>query len=246
MQVTSSSKCYVSAGWDDVPHLSDDAKRELLASTPRHLRDARSKGIPSMGAGAVYPVDIDTLLVEPFPIPAYWRRAYGLDVGWNRTAALWLAYDPDPDTVYFYTEHYQGQALPAVHAAAIKARGAWIPGVIDPAARGRSQRDGEQLIVDYRKAGLNLVVADNSVEAGIYEVWTRMETGRLKIFRTLGRTQHELRLYRRDDRGKIVKKHDHLMDAMRYAIMSGLRIATTKPVPKASPLSRAGDDVIGY
>ena len=36
------------AGWDDVPHLEERTKTELLESTPPHLRDARSKGIPSL------------------------------------------------------------------------------------------------------------------------------------------------------------------------------------------------------
>jgi hypothetical protein len=100
------------------------------------------------------------------------------------TAAVWAAHDYDSDTVDLYSEYYRSHAEPSVHAQAIQGRGDWIPGVIDPASRGRSQHDGEQLIKLYKDLGLqHLEVADNSVEAGIYEVWQRMPSGRLKVFR---------------------------------------------------------------
>lgn len=246
MPEVSASKYVVTAGWDDVPHLDEDTKRELLDSTLPHLRDARSKGIPSLGSGAIYPLQLDDILVDPFPIPIYWAKVYALDVGWNRTAALWLAYDRDNDVAYAYTEHYVGQALPTVHAAAIKARGDWIPGVIDPASRGRSQRDGEQLFRDYTQAGLKLIPAENSVESGIYDVWERLSTGRLKVFRTCQNWQREFKVYRRDENGHIIKKFDHLMDVTRYGVVSGLRIAITKPIPKPITGFTAGDAVAGY
>ena len=97
------------------------------------------RGIPSLGAGAIYPVPESEVVVQPFKVPHYWPICYALDVGWNRTAALWAAHDTETDTAYLVSEHYRAHAEPPIHAEAIKARGAWIPGVIDPAARGRSQ-----------------------------------------------------------------------------------------------------------
>jgi hypothetical protein len=160
MPAVSDSKYMTNAGWDDVPHLDEKTKTDLLESTPPFLRDARSKGIPSLGAGAIYPVEESVFLCDPFQIPAYWPKAYGLDVGWNRTACRLGRARSRHRHVYLYAEHYRGQAEPSIHAAAIKARGDWIPGVIDPAARGRSQKDGEQLIVNYRELGLDLAPAD--------------------------------------------------------------------------------------
>ncbi len=152
-----------------------------------------------------------------------------MDVGWNRTAALWAAWDQQSDVVYLYSEHYRGQAEPVIHAEAIKARGAWIPGVIDPAARGRSQKDGSRLVDDYVSLGLNLTFAVNAVESGILAVWQRLSTGRLKVFAGLQSFFAEYRIYRRDEGGKIVKENDHLMDDVRYLIMSGLIVAMTAP-----------------
>jgi phage terminase large subunit-like protein len=210
----------VMAGWDDVPHLSEEDKKRMLAECEPHLREARSKGKPSLGSGAIFPVPEEDILVDPFPIPRHWRLGYALDVGWNRTAALWGAYDADSDVLYLVSEHYRGQAEPAVHASAIKARGKWMEGVIDPAARGRGQDDGKRLIDQYKAEGLILHIADNAVEAGLLEVWSRLSTGRLKVFKNLNSFRTEYRMYRRDENGKIVKKNDHLMDTMRYLVMS--------------------------
>lgn len=204
-------------------------KAELIASIPPHMRDARTKGIPQLGAGAIYPVPESEIIVEPFKIPNFWPRVYALDVGWNRTAALWGAWDRDQDCVYLYSEYYRGEAEPAIHAQAILARGKWIPGVIDPASRGRSQIDGERLIDMYVDLGLSLGAADNAVEAGIYEVWSRLSAGKLKVFKTLQNFLSEYRLYRRDEKGKIVKSNDHLCDCCRYLIITGLMIAETAP-----------------
>jgi phage terminase large subunit-like protein len=231
-------------GFDDAPHLSEESKAKLLASYPPHERDARSKGIPQLGSGAIYPVPESDFVVDDFAIPDHWPRVYALDVGWNRTAVPWGAWNRETDTVYLYSEHYRGQAEPPIHADAVKARGTWIPGVFDPAARGRAQDDGHQLLQKYLDLGLDLDAANNAVEAGIYEVWTRLSTGRLKVFRSLGNWLQEFRLYRRDEKGRIVKVNDHLMDATRYLIMSGLQRAKAKPAAKVStPVYSSGSSM---
>ncbi len=226
----------ITCGWDDVPHLDKATKDKLYAALPPHQRDARTKGIPQLGSGAIYPIEDEAIVVPDFRLPAHWRRCYGLDVGWNCTAAVFQAYDIDTDTLYWYGEHYRGQAEPAIHSTAIQARGKWLRGAIDPAARGRSQTDGRQLLKVYQDLGLNLAIADNAVEAGIYEVWMRMATGRLKIFMSCTNILAERRVYRRDEKGKIVKKKDHAMDAGRYAVMTKDQILEYVPTRAAAAL----------
>lgn len=223
-------RAVIQCGWDDVPHLSASAKAKLWSKLMPHQRDARTKGIPALGSGAIYPVPESDIVVPDMQIPKHWKRSYGMDVGWNRTAAVWSAMDPDTDVAYLYSEHYRGQAEPSVHAAAIRARGEWIPGAIDPASRGRSQADGEQLFNTYTDLGLNISMADNGVEDGIYQVWERLSTGRLKVFASLGNWLDEYRIYRRDDKGRIVKERDHLMDTTRYLVKTGLGLARVAPV----------------
>jgi phage terminase large subunit-like protein len=190
-----SPKKLITATWDDAPHLSPEAKAELYKSIPPHEREARTEGRPMLGSGAVYPVAESDIVVDDFAIPDYFPRAYGMDVGWSKTAAAWGALDRDNDVAYITGEHYRGQAEPLLHADAIRARGSWIPRYIDPAANGRSQVDGQQLMQIYLKLGLRIRNAENAREAGIYTVWTRLSTGKLKVFRSCRNWFDEFRIF---------------------------------------------------
>lgn len=234
------SRYCIQIGWNDVPHLSEIQKKEMLEALPPFQRDARSKGIPQLGAGAIYPLNESEFVEADFQIPEHWPRGFGLDCGWNRTACVWAALDRESDVLHIYSEYYRGQAEPSVHADAIKSRGLWIPGVIDPASRGRSQTDGVEMLQLYKDLGLDVETAVNAVESGIYAVWQRLSSGRLKVFRSCQNWLAEARLYRRDEKGRIVKEHDHLMDATRYFIMSGLSRVRHKPAEKEA-MDRFGD-----
>ncbi len=216
------AKACVFVEWEDVPHLPEELKKAILASIPPWQRDSRTKGVPQLGAGAIYQVPESDIVITGFEIPKHFVRCFGMDVGWNRTAAIWGAYDRDTSTLYIYDEHYRGQAGPSVHASAILQRGRWIPGAIDPASRGRMQTDGARLLELYQGLGLDIDIAENAREAGIYRVWEMLSQGRIKIFKGCSNTLSEYRLYRRDEKGQVVKKNDHLMDSLRYLVMSGI------------------------
>lgn len=228
--MTREGRFVIGATWDDAPHLSKEEKEELWRSLPPFQRDARSKGIPSLGAGQIYPISEEDILVDPFTIPAFWPRCYGFDPGWNATAAVWGARDRENDIVYLYSEYKRGQSEPQVHASNLLLRGKWIQAVGDPASRASNQRDGEKLIDLYRALGISLNLADNAVEAGIFDVWLRMTSGTLKVFRGMPLWLAEFRIYRRDEKGKVVKEFDHLMDATRYLVRSGRIYEKIMPV----------------
>lgn len=226
-------KAYVTMNWTEAPHLSAEQIAETLASVPPWQRAMRSTGIPSFGAGAIYPIPADEISVTPFIIPTHWPKAYGFDVGWNVNAAVFCALDSAAGTAYIYDEIYLGKKEPSVVSSAIKARGAWLPGVIDPAAAGSGQKDGKKLLDEYsNEHGLNLEPADNAVTTGLTRVWERLSTGRLKIFNNCEKLLGEYRLYRRDEKGKIVDTPDHALDALRYLIMSGLDRAIIEPAAR--------------
>jgi hypothetical protein len=217
-------RAVVQIGWKDALWLDEHTKADLLKSCPPFLREAVIHGTPSLGSGAIYPVSLDDVVLKPTEvgeIPAYYKRVYAVDVGWNRTAACFLAINPDDDVAYAYSEYYGTKQEPEIHAARIrKTAGDTMPGVIDPAGRQRSQQDGTNLMKIYNKLGLRLRVADNSIDAGINEVWSRLSSGRLKFYPNTPNLQNEYLIYRRDQDGKIIKEHDHLMDALRYAVMA--------------------------
>lgn len=239
-QQVGNQKYYVNCGWDDAPHLSADEKAALYDSLMPHQREARMKGFPSLGAGIIYPVEESKFVIAPMAIPKHWKKCFGMDVGFNHpTAVVWGAVDPDTNVTYVYSEHKLSGAEPSVHAEAVKARGAWIPGVIDSASSGGNQFDGEALFDRYSQLGLTLSFPDKAVEAGLYLVWEALTSGQLKIFSSCTELLKEMRMYRRDEKGRIVKLEDDLCDSLRYLMMSGREIARTelatstyRPMPK--------------
>lgn len=244
-------KLVVMCDWTQVPHLTQEMQERMIAGTPPWQRDARSKGIPQLGSGAIFPIPESEIKVPDFPIPDHFVRGYGMDVGWNRTAGIWRALNRETGVSYLYSEHYRAEAEPSIHATAIKGdvrlslRAPWIPGKIDPAAHGRSQKDGEQLFALYQALGLDITNAANAREAGLLAVWELLSTGRLKVFASLANWFSEYRLFRRDEKGKIVDEHKfHLMAATRYAVLSGIDWMKAKPVEQVSTLYGAESSAV--
>lgn len=233
------SRFLIGATWDDAPHLTEQAKRELWDSMPPYQRDARSRGIPQLGAGAVYPVPESHIRIRDFVVPDHWRRGYGMDCGGGArpTAAVFGALDPDSGVLYITSVYKADAAEPSIHAQAIKdrmglGRNGWNwPGVGDAAALIVTQHDAEQLVHVYRRLGLDLELPDKSVETGIADVWDLMSRGRLRVFGSCVQWFEEFRLYQRDKHGRIKKANDHLMDATRYLVRSGIPRMRVRPKP---------------
>jgi phage terminase large subunit-like protein len=237
-------RCVTTMTIDDVGHYSPEQKASVIASYPAHEREARARGVPVLGSGRIFPIEDSAIEIEPFAIPRHWARICGLDFGWDHpTAASWLAWDRDTDTVYVYDCYRQPQETVPVHAHAIKAKGAWIP-VSWPGDGLNETAAGPQLAKQYRDAGVNMLSerahyllqnegddpekSSVSVEAGLQDLLTRMQTGRFKVFKHLNLWFEEFRMYHRKD-GKVVKLKDDLMCSTRYAVMM-LRHAITEPV----------------
>lgn len=219
----------VTVTWDDVPHMTEEEKeREISKMNPRE-RACRTLGVPLMGAGAVYVTPEHEIAVKPFAIPDHWPRAYGLDPGWNATAAVWLAINPDDSSMYLYSEYKTGQQLPPYHVENIKSKGDWIPGIIDIASRG-TETDGIRVVDKYIDLGLNVTPGERVGESGVTSVSMLLESGQLKVMSHLNQWFSEYRTYHRNENtGKIAENQDdHLMDATKYAIMFGPRIAIAK------------------
>lgn len=219
---------------EDADHFTAEEREKIIASYPAHEREARTKGIPTMGSGLIFPVLEEDIVVEPFEIPKHWPQIGGLDFGWDHpTAAAHLAWDRDADVVYLVKDYRQRQATPVFHAAALKGWGSWLPWAW-PHDGNNDTAAGENLSKQYRDQGLSMLPeratfedGSNSVEAGLMDMLDRMLTGRWKVFRTCGSWLEERRLYHRVD-GKVVKERDDAISASRYAAMM-LRFAKTKP-----------------
>jgi phage terminase large subunit-like protein len=220
---------------DDVQHYSGDEKKKIIASYPAHELEARTKGIPVLGSGRIFPVSEATIACKHQDFPPHWPRIGGMDFGWDHPfAAVEVIWDRDSDTVYITKTYRLREASPVLHAAALKAWGRELPWAWPRDGRRETlEGAGVPLMEQYRAQGLNMLL-DNaqfedggvSVEAGLMDMLTRMQTGRFKVLEHLNDWFEEYRLYHRKD-GKVVKEGDDLMAATRYAIMM-LRHASTK------------------
>ena len=231
------SRAVVQCDWDQVPHLSKEVKDDLYKTIVRmhpHTAAARSKGVPSLGSGVIYPFPEEHISVQPFEIPPHWVRAFGLDAdagsGW--TAIVWGAVDLDTRTLYIYDCYKTTTRELSVHVEALRTHGIWIPGVGDAKNLIVTEYDSHQVIELYRGAKVDIEYPDKAVAAGIYDVYELLVGQRLKVFQNCVAWFAEQRLYRRDEKGRIVKKDDHVMDATRYLVRSGLQRAKVKPPEK--------------
>jgi len=223
-----SSRKVINCTWDDVPHLTAKWKKGALANVPTYMRSTVSKGMPTLGVGAVYPIPESSFVIEPLEtIPSHWPRAFGFDGGWHNTAVTWGAFDRDTATWYLYDEHKAGELVIPVHAAAINSRGKWIPGIGD--VRLANVTDGEKMIDEYHDAGCPIMGANKpGKEARIEKVRQGLMTGKIKVYSTLRKWLEEYRMFHYDDKGQIKKVNDHLMDSTCHLVDEGPRICMTQ------------------
>ena len=230
---------------DDAEHYTQEQRDAIIASYPAHEREARTKGIPTLGSGRIFPLPDEAIEVEAFEIPAHWVQICGIDFGWDHpSAASRIAWDRDNDVVYITAAHRQREQTPIMFAATVKPWGDWLPWAWPHDGLQHDKGSGEQLAEQYKNQGLNTLPArathppkdgeeegtgGNSVEAGLMDMLDRMQTGRLKVFKHLTDWFEEFRMYHRKD-GKVVKTDDDLLSSTRYAMMMK-RHAITKPKP---------------
>jgi phage terminase large subunit-like protein len=219
----------------DVTHFSEEEKQRIIASYPKHELEARTKGIPILGSGRIFPVEEAKIAIEHRDFPSHWPRIGGMDFGWDHPfAAVELVWDRDSDVVYVAKIHRLKESTPLEHAAAIRSWGrdlrwAWPR----DGKRETLEGAGIALAEQYRAQGLYMLPdhaqfedGSVSVEAGLMTMLDRMRTGKLKVFKEHLDWWEEFRLYHRKD-GRVVKEGDDLLCATRYALMM-LRHATTQ------------------
>jgi phage terminase large subunit-like protein len=211
---------------EDAEHYTPEERARIVASYPAHEREARAKGIPTLGSGRVFPVTEESITVEPFAIPGEWVQVGAMDFGYDHPfGAVKLAWDREADVLYVTAAYRKKEATPVIHAAALRPWGDWLPWAWPHDGLQHDKGSGEQLAKQYRDQALNLLPeratfedGTNGVEAGVTEMLDRMQTGRLKVFSNLVEWFEEFRLYHRDN-GRIVKLHDDLLAATRYGMM---------------------------
>jgi phage terminase large subunit-like protein len=237
---------------DDAEHYTPEERARIIASYPQHEREARTKGIPILGSGRIFPVAEEDIACEPFALPKFWPRIGAMDFGWDHPfAAVELVLDLEGDVIYVTRTYRARQETPILHAKALKPWGDWLPWAWPHDGLQHSKDSGEPLAKQYKANGLKMLGShatfpdgSTGVEAGLFEMLERMQTGRFKVFKHLGDWFEEFRLYHRKD-GKVVKEHDDLMASTRYGVMS-MRHSIIQPSALISRKTQMADPLQAY
>ncbi len=143
---------------EDVGHYTPEQRTAIIASYPAHEREARAKGIPTLGSGRIFPVAESIITVEPFALPDHFPRLAGCDFGWDHPSAwAWVAWDRDENILYVYDCLRVRESTPATQAPAILARGDWIPAAWPADGLQTEKGSGIQLAEQYRAVGVNML-----------------------------------------------------------------------------------------
>jgi PBSX family phage terminase large subunit len=196
--------------------------------------------------GLVYECfDDERHMVEPYTLDPKTTYIAGVDWGFTHPSVIVvIAVTPDRGC-YVVGEFYQSHKTigEVVEAATLLKRQYNIDRFIcDPS--------GPANIVEFGKAGLSAIPADNDIRLGIDATYEMFQSDNLKIFR--GRTKHlldEITIYHyptvenikpdQDLKDRLpVKQHDHTMDALRYACLHLKQTNySVKRAPKVPELS---------
>lgn len=211
---------------DDAPHISNEDKATIISNYAPHEVDARTRGVPTLGSGLIFPIEPSLVAVKSFNVPSHWPRIGGMDFGYDHPfAAVELAVDKQNDTVYVTKMYRVSRRTPMDHCGVLRLWGKDLVWAWPHDGLQHDKGSGETLASQYRRFGLKLtskratfIDGSSGVEAGLFDMLMRMQSNRLRVFAHLAEWFEEFNLYHRDE-GKVVKQTDDLLSATRYAVM---------------------------
>lgn len=173
------------------------------------------------------------VIKKPFKVDDSWYRGAVIDYGQvNPTAVAWYAVDFD-GRVFFFDEYYVAGQTVKTHAEAILAKKYNLKTVplLDPSAfaKNRASNDRMYSVADeFEDNGIPCLPAQNDVKAGINRVKEYLDQKKLFVFGNCENLIREFESYRWKDKKRVdqnapdepLKVNDHLMDCVRYCILS--------------------------
>ena len=83
---------------DDADHFTPEERAKIVASYPEHEREARTKGVPVLGSGRIFPISDEQIACEARDFPDHFPHIGGMDFGWDHPfAAVELVWDREQD-----------------------------------------------------------------------------------------------------------------------------------------------------
>jgi phage terminase large subunit-like protein len=192
------------------------------------------------GSSVIFTTSERAVTIAPFEIPDYYQRVFAIDVDRKRVAALWGALDQAADTLYLTAEYVAPRTDLAVHAAAVRGRGSWVPGLFDLALRGDTV-EGQRLVDQMLALNLDIYTIEANVESSILDIAQRLDTKRLQVFSNMTDWLTEFRTYRRNEKGEIIGEANHLMNCTGLLASYGSQVALTESQTRPGDNDELGD-----
>jgi len=257
---------FIPATLKDNPYLySEGAYEANLLSLPEMQRRQLLEGDWAIAEGAAFPeFRVSQHVIEPYEIPADWRRFRSCDFGYSSYSAVhWLAIDPNYETLVVYRELYVSKHTARELAREILRleRGdSILYGVLDSSCWHTRGQTGPSIAEEMISEGCKWRPSDRTAGARVagrnrlHELLkVDEETGKpgIMFFNHCRQIISDLQVIPNDPKGSddIDSRYasDHSYDSIRYAIMSRPRGRSPwdfggTPAPTWVP----ADPVMGY
>lgn len=217
---------YTQSGWGDNPFLSSTEKKKMETDYPSYELPARRDGVPVYGTGRVFEFDINSVVtVSQGDLPV--RLIAGIDPSVTSNG-VWggVLLEVDNNGVVTIVNEYCSRGMRMDEHANALLKGMLrnlpnVPIICDPAGGG--ENDEGLSAIKYLKweCGLNIIPAYKANKAKNFAIDKIMRLQREGLFRIhphCVNTVIEMESYARDENQKIIKKNDHIIDALLYAI----------------------------
>ena len=180
--------------------------------------------------GLVYPEFSQKAIIEPFYVQTHYSRIGAIDPAISGTTGVLKAFVDEKGRLVIYEEYYEQNVRVSEVAKIIRENSVrWF---IDPSSAEKNiVKEGKlySLYNEYSENDIRPIPAENDVEAGINRVAEYFKSGKIKVFSSCKNLIWELERYHwseeRETRTGMVKpkpykKDDHLVDSLRYLVMS--------------------------
>lgn len=223
----------ITFGIDDAKHIGPDRRNALIAKYRNHpLASARLHGLPVRGAGLVFTVPNDVIVVEDFLIPDSWPQIIGVDFPHTtgRFTAVKIAQNPATDQLYLVSEIALRDLPTELYASRLRAMGGDRIPVAWPHDGGRRDLTGTTVAERYRQLGIRMlpdhahvITPEGNMTHSLWEavdlIVDRMHSGRFNVFRSCPLWLGEKGKYRHQN-GKIPHDlEDDVLDASFKAVL---------------------------
>jgi phage terminase large subunit-like protein len=219
---------------DDNPFLSEEAKEAALQDYSAEEREARKTGKFIHFHGRVYPeFDGSHVVSEHAPkrgMPVY----IGIDPGIRHMCGVLFLYHTLDDKLVVFEElalrdMNVEEVANEIYKVLAYYKVSYTWAVIDPAAQNREMATGRSLQFEFQDKGIRCFPGQNDPRAGFNRVKVRLENMKLEVTDNCTELISEFRNYRwakpqkraqSDPKEDVIKKDDHLLDALRYVCMA--------------------------